>query len=151
MSCARSPRAVRIVPRRAPAHVRDRPLLFSALREWANRMRTRFGYPVYLCGSALRDNNYAPRDWDIRVILPDGAFARRYGPVAAWRREGETGCWTDVRHRWSKECTRYSRNGARCTGLDIDFQVYPASYAREMCRALPRFRLDDRGCPAWPG
>jgi hypothetical protein len=110
-------------------------------------MRARFGHPVYLCGSALRDDNREPRDWDIRIILPDAAFARRYGSVAAWRREGETGCWTDVRHRWSKECTRYARNGVRCTGLNIDLQVYPASYARDTFGALPRLRLDDRGRP----
>jgi hypothetical protein len=121
------------------------------LRRVANNARGYFGSPVYLCGSALLDDNSDPRDWDLRVRLDDDDFAERYGnarPGAQiadqWEGEGATGEWTDLRWRWSDDCCKWSRRARRNTRLNVDFQVYPASYWDNHYQDLPRVRLDTR-------
>lgn len=48
------------------------------LSGWANRMVVRFGEGthIYLVGSALTRED--PRDLDIRIVVPDSLFWRRY-------------------------------------------------------------------------
>jgi hypothetical protein len=65
---------------KVPAHLRGRKnARLWSLRRLANGLRGYYGQPVYLCGSALLDGNTNPRDWDIRIELPDEQFALRYG------------------------------------------------------------------------
>lgn len=115
------------------------------LYRFANGIAGLYGVPVYLCGSALRPDNPDPRDYDIRVMLPDAQFEERYGSVRKWNDEGAVGNWTRVRWRWSADCTKQSRAGFRDTGLNIDLQVYPASHARALYRDKRRVRIDTRG------
>lgn len=128
-----------------PAHLRTKQgrIRLAALRRWASRVRGFWGEPVYLCGSALLDFNADPRDWDIRVCLEDDDFGRRFGPVGDWNQEGLTGKWGRTRFRWSDRCVKDSKDAARHTGLNIDFQVYPASHWPHY-RGKPRLRLDTR-------
>lgn len=140
---------------RLPAHLRANPRRLRDLRRFANGLRILYGAPVWLCGSALVDINAEPRDWDIRITLPDEDFAAKYGggnmALAAdgqfavlwqWVNEGTTGDWTKLRLRWSDDCVKRAREGWKSTGLNIDFQVYPQMHVRHLYRNQPRLRLD---------
>jgi hypothetical protein len=142
---------------RWPEHLRDNVERRYVLRRFANGMRGLFGQPVYLVGSALLDGNSKPRDWDIRIVLPDRHFVLRYGGgrmgVAAdgvlqvihdWNQQALTGDWRSVRWRWSDDCVKYSLNGMRDTGLNIDFQVYPQWHANQVYHGKPRLQIDRR-------
>lgn len=103
-------------------------------------MAKRYGSPVYLCGSALTKAD--PRDIDLRISLPDNAFEARYGgTVADWIEQGRTGQWGDVRWNWSEDCTRQTHLGWRETPMNVDLQVYPASWATQEYGERPRVVL----------
>lgn len=128
--------------RPVPAHVKAQ---MFGLRKMANGLRGMFGMPVYLCGSALQGMNPKPRDWDIRIMLPDADFKRRFGIDAKqWANEGLTGKWTEGRWRWSDECVKQSKMAYAATGLNIDLQIYPAWYANRHYRQYPKLKLDTR-------
>lgn len=131
-----------------PAHISAR--LREKLRRWANRLRGRYGAPIYLCGSALREANPDPRDWDVRIMLPDDDFALRFGPVDEWRDEGCTGLWTRTRWRWSDQCVKDTRDFAAWVHLPGDVQIYPESHAATLYADCPRVRLDTYEPPATP-
>lgn len=122
-----------------PAHVAAQ---MWKLRRWANRVRGRYGVPIYLCGSALRADNPDPRDWDVRIMLPDDEFALRFGPVDEWRHEGGTGQWTRTRFRWSDQCVKDTNDFNAWCHLPGDVQIYPESHAAIMYADLPRLRID---------
>lgn len=130
--------------RRLPKHLRGNKWLRSLRRE-ANGLRGLYGVPVLLVGSALLDSNPDPRDWDIRLTIPDDDFRRRHGDPTQWEIEGGTGHWTRVRWRWSDDCVRRSRQLSASLGVLVDFQVYPRRYVRRMhWYSKPRLRLDTR-------
>lgn len=129
------------VIRRAPEHLRRNRDRLRLMRRRAREIARFYCVPVWLCGSALLDCNAKPRDWDIRLTLPDDDFARRYGDPEKWEREGSTGEWTDVRWRWSNDCVKRSKQESLALGLNIDLQIYPASHAI-VYRYEPRYRLD---------
>lgn len=122
-----------------PPHVASR---LGRLRRWANRLRGRYGVPVYLVGSALRADNPDPRDWDVRIMLPDDRFALAFGPVDEWRDEGYTGQWTRTRFRWSDQCVKDTKDFAAWCHLNGDVQLYPESHAATLYADKPRLRLD---------
>jgi len=65
-----------------PAHCREDGRnfeIFKRLSVEATKLAGRYGHPVYLCGSALIDHNEFPRDWDVRMMLPDDEFAAHFG------------------------------------------------------------------------
>lgn len=72
------------------------------------------GYGAYLVGSALTDA--AHRDVDVRVILPDEEFDRRFG---------------DSREFWSIVCRGIAAHLTKVTGLPIDFQIQRETEANE--------------------
>lgn len=131
------------VPDGCPAHLRDRMDRLVMLQARANGLRGLLGVPVWLVGSALRDDNPDPRDWDVRLLLPEHAFEARYGPVDEWILEGATGLWGRTRWRWSDECTRFSREWAGRARLNVDLQIYPLIHWQGF-RGKPRMRLDTR-------
>ncbi len=53
--------------------------MFLTVREWAQAVARREGYPVYLVGSTLWKLD--ARDLDLAMILPVAEFARYYGPI----------------------------------------------------------------------
>ena len=122
-----------------PPHV---TAVMGRLRRWANRLRGRYGVPIYLCGSALRADNPDPRDWDVRIMLPDERFALAFGPVDEWRDEGCTGKWMRTRWRWSDQCVKDTQDFAAWCALNGDVQIYPESHAAKLYADAPRFRLD---------
>lgn len=134
------------IPRRRnmPAHLKENFHRWFALLRWANGMAGLYGVPIYLCGSALRDDNAEPRDWDVRIRLPRKVFEAKFGGSADdWYDEGSTGIWSNVRWRWSAECVRMSRQASERTKLNIDFQIFPPAYWKHFAKR-PRFRLDTR-------
>lgn len=126
--------------RPTPEHVKAKLVV---LRRWANALRGYYGVPVYLCGSALSGSNPNPRDWDIRLTLSEEQWRKRFGDPWKWEEEGGSGKWTDIRWKWSDECVKNSEQGYRRTGLNIDFQIYPAAHARQYAHR-PKLRLDTR-------
>lgn len=131
-------------PRGLPRHMTRGSAWFSLYR-FANSLRGLYGQPVYLCGSALRPDNPDPRDYDIRIMLPDEQFRARYGDPRKWEDEGAIGNWTRVRWRWSDDCSKQSKRGWAETRLNVDVQVYPASHARNLYQNKRRIRIDTRG------
>lgn len=129
-----------------PAHVQA---VMGRLRRWANRLRGRYGVPIYLCGSALRADNPDPRDWDVRIMLPDERFALAFGPVDEWRDEGCTGKWTRTRFRWSDQCVKDTQDFAAWCHLNGDVQIYPESHAATVYANEPRLRLDTFPDEGW--
>lgn len=125
-----------------PKHVQDN---LNRLRRWANTLRQLYpDTPIYLVGSALSGSNPNPRDWDIRIIVPDEEFVIRFGNVEEWEIEGATGEWTDIRWKWADECIKRVKSGWGATGLNIDFQIYPESHTKRVYPDdLPKLRLDD--------
>lgn len=124
--------------------------LLPRLRAWADGIAGFYGAPVYLVGSALQDGNDNPRDWDIRVELPDEDFTARFGDAEAWTTEAVTGQWGEVRWRWSAECVKRTRDAWAWTGVNVDFQIYPLSHAQRAYGKMPRLRLDAMPSPAAP-
>jgi len=142
---------------RAPEHMRKGPGkgLLTRMRREANELGAFYRAPVYLVGSALLDFNAKPRDWDIRVVLKDKDFARRYAPAGPlvmrgksyeamwnWVEEMSTGLWTETRWNWSNDCVKRSKEVARRLSINVDFQTMPETYARAQYKIQPRYRLD---------
>lgn len=123
-----------------PAHIDECRRV--SMRRWANRMRGRYGVPVYLVGSALREDNPDPRDWDFRLALPDDEFAVHFGPVDEWRDEGCTGNWTRTRFRWSDQCVKDTKDAVAWMHVNADVQIYPASHVAALYADQPRVRVD---------
>lgn len=118
------------------------------LLRFANEMAGVYQSPVYLCGSALSKPD--PRDIDIRIQLDDTDFALRYAgamnaeeAIIRWVSQGQSGAWTQLRWRWSADCTKRCRRAWKLTNLNIDFQVYPATWCAEHYANAPRLRLDE--------
>lgn len=128
-----------------PDHVLSR---YTVLRRYANSIRGYYGHPVYLVGSALRPDNLNPRDWDIRVMLPDDEFALRFGNgreteyvIGRWMGEACDGNWTSIRWNWSRECVKRSLQASRELLLNVDFQVQPE---RNWYENKPRLQIDTK-------
>ena len=73
-----------------------------------------FPFGVYLVGSAEERADY--RDVDVRVIMQDEEFDRRYGDSPAV---------------WSITCLGICEYLRRATGLNIDFQIQRQTEANE--------------------
>lgn len=128
-----------------PKHLtEDNPDDLAALRRWADRVAPHYRLPVWLVGSALAEDNPEPRDYDVRLEMPDAEFAARFGPVERWAFEGAAGEWGDARRRWGSECVERTREAWAHTQLNVDFQIQPASHAARYA-GLPKARLDRLG------
>jgi len=127
----------------APKHLReDHGRRFLLLR-WANFVAGYYGVPVYLVGSALRDDNPDPRDWDIRIRLGNEAFKLAFGDPHDYNARLDSGFWGKVNWHWSRECVKRADEGQRHTHLFIDFQIETAKGWRKSA-GKPRLRLDHR-------
>lgn len=110
------------------------------LWKFAQEVRREFHTDVWLVGSALEHRE--PRDWDMRVVLPDHEFEARYrGRVPEYVLGQETGLWAAINHLRSRDCCAWSRRGFEETGLNVDFQVHPWSVWRDEYSELPRLLL----------
>lgn len=79
------------------------------------------GYGCYLVGSAIERADW--RDVDVRLIMSDDAF-RALFPDA----HTESACW-EHDPRWLLLTTALSERLSKVTGLPIDFQFQPQTFA----------------------
>lgn len=106
---------------------------------WANQMAARFGHPVYLVGSALTQEK--PRDYDVRIMIPDEEFVARYGPINDWL-HNIWGTWEDAGYRWGNDMAKMNRQATIILQDNIDLQVFPKTWADAVYSGKPKKRLD---------
>jgi hypothetical protein len=81
---------------------------------------------ITLEGSALYKEN--PRDWDLRMYVPDIMFEWEYCLTAQkFVTEGRSGQWSESRWRWANDCVRIARLLANISGKNVDFRLLPES------------------------
>ena len=86
------------------------------LQKFGCIIRDYFGYVAYHVGSSLDRKDW--RDVDVRLILPDDEFEEMFGRVK------------NVSNKKLAAITlAFSALGKEMTGLPIDFQIQPQSYA----------------------
>lgn len=83
-------------------------------------VRDYFGHVAYQVGSSLHTKGW--RDVDVRLMLPDDEFAARFGDL---HRSAETD------PRLSAVTLAFCALGKAMTGLPIDFQIQPQSWANK--------------------
>jgi hypothetical protein len=82
-------------------------------------IRDYFGHIPYHVGSSLSSKGW--RDVDVRLILDDDEFAERFGPDRSAETNPKLGAIT----------LAFSVLGQQMTGLPIDFQIQPQTWANE--------------------
>ena len=123
-----------------PHHLKlNQPRLFL-LRRWARIIEAEYERGVYLVGSALRNDNANPRDWDIRVPLTYAQFAARYASrrqrdvmsgrdiALLWNDQyyGRTDDDRQIYWNWYHESTKVMKTAFRVhLGLNVDFHSCP--------------------------
>ena len=133
------------------------PRLFL-LRRWALVLRARFDAHVHLVGSALRDDNHDPRDWDVRVLLTYEQFAARYAPARMrkalsprdiarlWNEQyfGRSGDDRSLYWGWLREPQAVGKEAyEKSLRLNVDFQAYPPNEWAGW-RGHPRWKITGR-------
>ena len=115
----------------------------SKLSRWANKMRGHYGTPVYLVGSSLTNEN--PRDYDIRICLPDKDFMMRYScnDIEQFCLRLDSGLWDDSNWLWSDDRLKMTKRGWNTTNLNIDFQIYPIRLWNEF-KNKDKLQIDTR-------
>lgn len=119
--------------------------VLPALTAWAKHMAARYNGSVYLIGSTL--HNPLARDLDIRIVIEDNEFARRYDMAqhqielgvnhplrkrhpslvgANVVRFDEDG----VSQRWIDDVAKFTGTLSVRLGRNVDLKVWPASYYR---------------------
>jgi hypothetical protein len=95
-----------------------------ALHAACQQINDAFGsFGCYLVGSALERPDW--RDVDIRFIMPDDEFRKLFPDVHPG------GCFWEYDPRWLLLITSISEHLSRVTGLPIDFQIQPQTFANE--------------------
>lgn len=90
------------------------------LEEFGSHLWSVFGHPAYLVGSALFGKKW--RDVDVRLLLPDDEYAAwGFGDPNYPTRNAKLVAITMA----------FAALGKQMTGLPIDFQLQPRSYANE--------------------
>lgn len=83
-----------------------------------------FGDSPYLVGSALTSKQW--RDVDVRLILDADAFSALFPDWDKYQWEANS--------KWVALCMAFSALGQKITGLPIDFQIQPRSFANQRYR-----------------
>lgn len=82
-------------------------------------VRDYFGHVPYHVGSSLDRKDW--RDVDVRLILPDGEFTTLFGKNQS----------AETNPKLAAITLAFATLGAQMTGLPIDFQIQPQSWANE--------------------
>lgn len=100
--------------------------------------RRYFGYPVYLVGGALIDQDREPRDIDLIIILPDREFRWLYGTYDDWvmGRAWPNATWL----MWARDCAKQSHGLSEHARRMIDFRVQHEKVAAHFPNE-PKLRL----------
>ena len=95
-------------------HTQLGPADVRLLDDWGEALRETFptAYGAYLCGSAMKRSDY--RDIDVRIIMPDDEYEALAGVVKPRRLNLMLTLW-----------------GQRVTGLPVDCQVQPVTFAND--------------------
>jgi hypothetical protein len=87
-----------------------------------------FGHIPYHVGSSLHTKDW--RDVDVRLIMPDDEFTARFGAVQ-----------NTANAKLAAITLAFTALGTQMTGLPIDFQIQPQSYANGVYGGEPRSAL----------
>jgi hypothetical protein len=98
------------------------PPQIHTLREACTPINEAFDATCYLVGSVLTRPDF--RDVDVRLILDDREFVRFFGTEMDQHHGRATALWTSI-------AVTYSRDIARQTNLNIDFQIQARSVAND--------------------
>lgn len=88
-----------------------------------------FGHVPYHVGSSVSSKEW--RDVDVRLILPDQEFKARFGDNRS----------ADTNVVLASVTLAYSALGKHMTGLPVDFQIQPATWANAHYGGRPRSAL----------
>ena len=89
------------------------------LHKYGTILRDYFGAVAYQVGSSLTCKTW--RDVDVRIILDDDEFTTRFGTVRTAENNPKLAAIT----------LAFAALGKEMTGLPIDFQIQPQSWANE--------------------
>ncbi len=78
-----------------------------------------FGHVPYHVGSSLHTKDW--RDVDVRLILSDEEFTERFGKIQS----------SEANPKLAAITLAFAALGEHMTGLPIDFQIQPQSWANE--------------------
>ncbi len=93
------------------------------LHQFGEHIHNAFGHMSYHVGSSLT-NKDGWRDVDVRLMLPDAEYeALGFGSVAGFPQN------THSNQKWVSTILAWSAFGKQLTGLPIDFQIQPLSWA----------------------
>lgn len=87
-----------------------------------------FGHPPYHVGSSLHSKDW--RDVDVRLILPDDEFEAMFGRVK-----------NTTNAKLAAVTLAFAALGKEMTGLPVDFQIQPQSWANEQYGGQTRSAL----------
>lgn len=107
------------------------------LTKFGVMVRDYFGHVPYHVGSSLMSKEW--RDVDVRLIMPDDEFIAHFGDI---HRSSETD------PKLGAVTLAFAALGARITGLPIDFQIQPLSWANKCYGHHPRSALLEVDYPA---
>ena len=108
---------------------------YLKLQLFAKLIYDAFEAVPYLVGSSSGQSKQW-RDVDIRLMLSDEDFIKRYGHWNPGHAQFNI-------HKWQAECMAYSALGKELTGLPIDFQIQDTTRANESYSKGPREALCD--------
>jgi hypothetical protein len=92
-------------------------------------VRDYFGHVAYHVGSSLGSKQW--RDVDVRLMLPDDEMTARFGTVHG----------SEVNPKLSAVTLAFCALGKAMTGLPIDFQIQPLTWANQHYGGKPRSAL----------
>lgn len=92
---------------------------FTRLVSFGILLYEAYGHMPYLVGSATTSKTW--RDVDVRLMLPDATFTGLFGTAPHFA----------LTARWSLLTASISAYGESVTGLPIDFQFQPETFANE--------------------
>lgn len=124
-------------------------LFWLKFQRTANSLAIRYGGKVYLVGSALTKE--APRDYDIRIIIPQRERRRQFGETGLYRLEDGTltetnrsnmDAWSTAKWRQSYEGLRRNREMEEM-GFVYPFDIQIMDEAMDVnFKKHPRIRMD---------
>lgn len=99
---------------------------YPLLRSAARKMAWELGGHANLVGSALHSET-RPRDVDVRIVLGDEVFAKRFGiSPEDWQWQARTCHWTAARWAWHRQTEAYQvMLATACGERTVDLGIIP--------------------------
>jgi hypothetical protein len=94
------------------------------LQQFGQHVHDAFGHTAYWVGSSMGNEKTAWRDVDVRLLIEDEEYERMgFGDPKAYPNN------THSNGRWVSTVLAWSCFGKHLTGLPIDFQIQPLTWA----------------------